>query len=181
MDLNDTTNRVIAGIVLALIFIGGWWLIAQNTRGIMQSGEKSGSMADAGGTGASSGSSSAGSSSGSGSSTGMEGQMVSGEGVTVADQPAGSLVTVKSARLDTTGWLAVRDSRGWILGAARLEAGVHEAVEVPLLRSTTAGESYQVLLYADDGDKTFDFKKDALVMNSDGSVVGTTFSAVSGD
>jgi hypothetical protein len=106
---------------------------------------------------------------------------VSGEAVSVGDQPAGSYVMVKSVTLPQMGWVAVRDSSGRTLGAARFEAGTYSAVQVPLLRNTVSGEHYQVLLYIDDGDKVFDLHKDTLVMNADGSVAGTTFTALNGD
>lgn len=90
-------------------------------------------------------------------------------------------MSVSSATLSQTGWVAVRDSGGRVLGAARLDAGVHEAVQIPLLRNTVSGEHYQVLLYTDDGDKAFDLHIDALVMNSDGSIAGAAFTALNGD
>jgi hypothetical protein len=40
---------------------------------------------------------------------------------------------------------------------------------------------YQVLVYVDDGDKSFDLHKDTLVMSSDGAVSGAMFSALHGD
>jgi len=75
------------------------------------------------------------------------------------------------------GWIAVRDSNGRTLGAGRFEAGTHSNVEVPLLRTTLTGQSYQVLIYVDDGDRVFDLHSDILVTRSDGSVAGDVFSA----
>ena len=86
-------------------------------------------------------------------------------------------VAVASAKLAEMGWIAVRDNGGRALGAARLEAGAHAAVTVPLLRGTTEGERYQVLIYVDDGDRAFDLYKDSLVMNASAGVVGATFTA----
>lgn len=106
---------------------------------------------------------------------------MSGNAVSVSDQPAGSFVTIASATLPQTGWVAVRDAAGKTLGAKRLDAGTAEAVQVPLLRNTVTGEKYQVLLYTDDGDKTFDLHKDTLVTNSDGTVAGASFTALNGD
>jgi len=106
---------------------------------------------------------------------------VGGEAVSAGDQPAGSIVVVKSVTLSELGWVAVRDSNGRILGATRVDVGAHEAVQVELLRNTTTGEHYQVLLYTDDGDKAFDLHKDTIVTNSDGSVAGAAFTALNGD
>ena len=97
--------------------------------------------------------------------------------MTVADQPAGSVVKIASLTLSQLGWVAIRDSKGWVLGAGRFEAGTSSNVEVVLLRNTVAGEKYQVLLYSDDGDKQYDLHKDSLVMNADASVAGATFTA----
>lgn len=86
-------------------------------------------------------------------------------------------VTVKSATFAQVSWLAVRDVDGRTLGAGRFEPGTHTDFEVPLLRATTAGGRYQVLIYVDDGDKAFNLHQDILVMRADGSVAGDVFSA----
>lgn len=184
MDLNDTTNRVIAVIVLLLIFIGGWWLIARNAvNSKAVTGKTDSTMTDSasdaskdvddstsgtmqkpsGDTGASMS-----------PSTTTSGD----EAVAVADQPAGSAVSVSSASLSQLGWLAVRDADGHVLGAKRLEAGTSSNVPIELLRATKAGEHYQVLIYVDDGDKEFDLHKDTIVTKQDGTVAGTSFAAL---
>ena len=101
----------------------------------------------------------------------------SGETVVVAGQAAGMSINVSSVTLSQPGWVAVRDTSGRTLGAAWFDAGTHSSVSVPLLRATAAGDKYQVLLYADNGDHQFDLHTDTLITNSDGSVPGTTFSA----
>jgi hypothetical protein len=180
MDMNDTGNRVIAGIVAVLLIIGAWYLGT-----IFKSGPLMGTHATS--TATTSGSA-AGNTSGTGSITGTVTSpnsggtvTVGGEAVSVGDQPAGSFVSVTSVSVAKTGWVAVRDASGHVLGAARVEAGTHEAVQVPLLRNIAAGQKYQVLLYTDDGDKKFDLHKDTLVMNADGTVAGASFSALNGD
>lgn len=177
IDLNDTSNRIIAAIILALIFIGGWWLIARNASSgpvsLSETGDVQGEFA---------------------SGTSKNSQVTpisvfgplseetptivgSRESVDVEDQSAGMSVKVKSATFAQASWIAVRDVDGRTLGAGRFEAGTYSDIEVPLLRATTAGERYQVLIYVDDGDREFDLHKDILVTGADGSVAGDVFSA----
>lgn len=173
IDLNDTGNRIVAGIVLALIFMGGWWLIARNASGGFTASQDSSDTQEVGAP----------------EDTvtpspvlgpiSEETPTIAGshESVSVEDQAAGMTVRIKAATLAQIGWIAVRDADGRTLGAGRFEAGAHESVEVPLLRATIAGERYQVLIYVDDGDKIFDLHKDILVMRADGSVAGSIFGA----
>lgn len=171
MDLNDTGNRVIAGMVLSLIFIGGWWLIARNSL------DMSGSPASQQGkAGTKSGSEERGFVSGSPSGD-TPTIAASDESIDVVDQPAGMNVMVAKVSIVQTGWIAVRDADGRTLGAARFEPGTHVNVEVPLLRATERGQRYQALIYVDDGDKEFDLHKDILVMLAVGSVAGDVFAA----
>jgi hypothetical protein len=172
MDMNDTGNRVIAGIVVVLIVIGAWYL---GTTFKASSGKKTATTSTSTQNAPSTSSASA------SANANPQNVTVSGSAVSVKDQPAGSVVVVASATLPQMGWVAVRDADGKTLGAARLDAGTHEAVQVPLLRNTETGQKYQVLLYIDDGDKMFDLHKDTLVMNADGSVEGATFTALNGD
>jgi len=101
-----------------------------------------------------------------------------GESVKVEDQPAGTEIKVSSLSLSNMGWVGVRDADGRVLGAGRFEAGSFSDVTVPLLRATVAGESYQVLLYADDGNREFDLHKDILISGPNGGVAGTNFRAL---
>ncbi len=166
MDMNDTGNRVIIAVVAVLLIIGAWYLGTTQRFGI-KAGEMISNDSALQMTTNVQGSAS--------------GPMVGGGSIRVGDQPAGSYVMVSSVKLDTMGWVAVRDADGRTLGAARFEAGMHEAVQVPLLRNTESGQKYQALIYEDDGDKKFDLHQDTLVMNADGSVAGTTFSVTHGD
>jgi hypothetical protein len=84
---------------------------------------------------------------------------------------------VTSATLSQEAWIAIRDASGRTLGAALFPAGPQSNVSVPLLRATASGESYQALVYFDDGTKTFNLKTETIVLNADGSVAGTTFLA----
>lgn len=177
IDLNDTSNRIVAAIVIALVFIGGWWLIARNT----SIGQVAGPEADV----RQETQNDAPTSSSAVNPTSVLGPLSedtptiagSRESVDVTDQSAGMGVKVKSATLAQTGWIAVRDVDGRTLGAGRFEAGTYAEAEIPLLRVTTAGGRYQVLIYVDDGDKAFDLHKDILVTGGDGTVAGDVFSA----
>ena len=99
-----------------------------------------------------------------------------GEAVSVADQAAGDSVAISSMTLTKKSWVAVKDADGRILGAGFFQATATSGT-VPLLRATKAGERYEVVIYVDDGDHTFDFHKDMLVTSADGSPVGAAFSA----
>ena len=174
IDLNSPSNRIVAGIVLALVFIGGWWLIATNA----SNGGKAGAETQNDQlTGSSSEQVQPGSVLGPISEE-TPTITASNESIDVADQSAGMSVKVKEASLVQTGWIAVRDGNGRTLGAGRFEPGVNTDVDVPLLRATEAGQSYQALIYVDDGDKEFDLHKDILVTKDDGSVAGDIFSAL---
>lgn len=81
----------------------------------------------------------------------------------VDDQAAGESVAIRAMDLPEGSWIAIKEkSSGRILGAARFPAGATSG-EVELLRATVAGGAYEVVVYADDGDKAFDHKKDTLV------------------
>ncbi|MEK7107095.1 MAG: hypothetical protein AAB899_02810 [Patescibacteria group bacterium] len=103
---------------------------------------------------------------------------INGESVSVKDQLAGFEVQVASLALTEIGWVGIRDKDGRVLGAGRFEAGSFKNVNIPLLRATVAGESYQVLLYVDDGDKKFDLHKDILISGPNRGVAGTNFRAL---
>lgn len=98
--------------------------------------------------------------------------------VAVRDQAVGDRVHLDEVILTASGWVAIHetnpdDSLGAILGAARFDTGVWQG-EVLLLRDTQKGKRYQAVIYHDDGDKEFDFKKDVIVMR-DGAPVMTSF------
>ena len=99
-----------------------------------------------------------------------------GDAVSVVDQSAGNSVVVKSVSLSKLGWVAVR-ANGWILGAQRLQAGTYSNVTVSLLRATKAGNSYEVVLYYDNGDKVFNLHTDTIVTKADGTDLSAAFLA----
>ncbi len=97
-----------------------------------------------------------------------------GESVTVANQAAGETVTLSSVSLTRASWVAVRDDMS-ILGAAWFPSSATSG-SIELQRATVSGKSYRVVIYVDDGDKQFDFKKDQLI-TADGGPVGVSFEA----
>ncbi len=97
-----------------------------------------------------------------------------GEAVTVANQAAGTSVALSSISLTRASWIAVRDDMS-ILGAAWFPSSATSG-SVDLQRATVSGKSYRVVIYVDDGDKKFDFKKDQLI-TADGGPIGVAFDA----
>ncbi len=172
MNMNDTMNRVIMGMIVVILVTGAYYVGRVNGSKPANDADQILDMVNVveGEVDASSDISA-------NDDVTVSTSISGGEAVTVVDQPAGSIVKVESVTLVQTGWVAVRDSKGWVLGARRFEAGTTKDGEVVLQRDTVAGEKYQVLLYNDDGDKEYDLHKDSLVMNADASVVGATFSA----
>jgi hypothetical protein len=104
----------------------------------------------------------------------------SGYSVSVNDQSAGSIVHVSQVVLEKDSWVAVREDLqgglGNILGAAWYPAGTHTA-SVELLRDTQPDSFYYAVIYADNGDKTFDFNEDMLVNGDDNKVLVAKFRA----
>ena len=165
--MNMNTNVIIGGVVVLVLLVGGWWLTTKPLGG-------TGSTATSTNTGATSSTGS------NATSTNRPTVNVNtGEEVRVDDQPAGDRVRVVEAKLSRVSWLAVRDSLR-IYGAAKVTppqgGGTVSDVEIPLLRNTEADKTYSVVVYADDGDGVFDFKKDSLVSGLD-----DTFKASFGD
>ncbi len=186
MDENANVNWVIAGVGLLIIIVGGWWVISHNASGAgtMATSTATTTMTDNTSTsGSDTNSQSAGSETTTGSSATPEPTAAaSGDTVSVADQPAGTSVAVASVTLSKDGWVAIRDDKGWTLGAAWFPAGTQHTVSVQLLRATEAGKRYQALLFIDTaGDHTFDVHGETLVTNSDGSIAGAMFTAGSAD
>ncbi len=188
--MSERIYQVIIGVLVLVILVGGALMVASKRASVTAnmgaespamvsttSSEQSASY----GTANTSGTSVAIADSGvttvkPGSASVSPSTMAQGDAVTVADQPAGKSVNVGSATLSRLGWVAIRQN-GWILGAELLHGGAHKNVTVTLLRATAAGKSYEVILYADDGDKSFNLHKDSLIVNSDGSAVSAAFLA----
>lgn len=82
----------------------------------------------------------------------------------VSDQVADETVAVALVTLETNGWVVVHEEQngfiGNALGAKRKDAGTYTGVTIPLLRSTTAGARYWIVLYSDNDDRQFNLTDD---------------------
>lgn len=175
MDAN-TRNWVITGIIAIIVIVLIGWAIAAKRAGSPVIG--SGTSTTTGETASSSTTTDSTSGTAANPSIPSSGEtaVASGETVTTQDQPAGISVSVAQATLKNPSWIAIKDTNGRILGAGWF-ATSGENLSVPLLRATEAGQVYQAVIYADDGDKQFDFHKDTLLTSSEGAPVSSTFRA----
>jgi hypothetical protein len=99
--------------------------------------------------------------------------------VSVANnQIAGKIVSVENVKLTDNAWVVVREDvngkMGNILGAQWLPKGTDSATTVELLRGTTAGNTYYLVLYNDNGDRIFGKYTDTPMKNK-GEVIFKTF------
>ena len=176
-----TTNWIIAGLVALVVIIGGGWLVARD-----RSGTVTGSAATS--TGATSTEVSNSENNASASETNTGGTVgtpaaknpitsASGETVTIMDQPAGATAVIADISLTKPSWVVIRDTKGWALGAAWFSESQKSAT-VSLLRNTIVGQTYEAVIYVDNGDKKFELHgEDMLVTSSQGAPVSSTFTA----
>ncbi len=185
---NTTTNWIIAGLVALVVIIGGGWLIARDRAGIatdvatstgttsgVVSGKSDDSKSTAGGT---TPPSSRPTPSPTPSSAGKNlTASATGETITVEDQPSGSSVVIDTIKLSKPSFVAIRDTRGWYPGWQYVQ-GSQSNVTVPLKRNTTAGQTYEAVIFVDDGDGVFEIHGgDMLVTGTAGAPVSSTFTA----
>jgi hypothetical protein len=97
----------------------------------------------------------------------------------VKDQEAGVSVFISRASVVSPTWIAIHEDingeLGNVLGASIFDGGDYQALMVNLLRATEVGKTYYATLFRDNGDRTFDFKVDALVVNGEGERIIATF------
>jgi hypothetical protein len=121
------------------------------------------------------------------SSTSMNGQttasgsMANGtNSVTLSDQKAGNTVLFTNINLPVGEWVAVRDNfvgkPEYILGAAYFAAGSQSNIEMHISRATVPGTSYQIVLFKDSANHSFNYTSDNLV-NGNGNPVAAVFTA----
>jgi len=103
-----------------------------------------------------------------------------GYSFSVTDQSAGGVVYVSHLVFAKEAWVTVREDNngqlGNVLGAHWYPAG-EQSGAIELLRNTQPGKSYFVVVYVDNGDKKFDYKKDALLVNESGDATASVFRA----
>ncbi|OGG41054.1 hypothetical protein A2118_00620 [Candidatus Kaiserbacteria bacterium GWA2_50_9] len=168
--MDNKNNQIIAAVVVLLVILGVWWYASRGTGSPIVGN----APAESSTTSDDTDSNTAGTSSrGADDSdvTAAPTTAPSGEAVSVSDQSAGSMVVLGAVTVSRPAWVAVKDKNGWILGAARFDASV-ESGTISLLRGTVVGEAYTIVVYADDGDKLFDFHRDMLV-SGEGAVFAT--------
>lgn len=98
----------------------------------------------------------------------------------VADQKAGLAVNVSDITLEKDTWIAIREDNGNgelgnILGASLFFNETKGSADVALVRTTEANKNYYAVLYIDDGDKVFDFKKDQPWKEENGDIFKLAF------
>lgn len=102
----------------------------------------------------------------------------------VSNQPSGDVVIISMASIESSGWLAVHETGeegmpGNILGAKRVDTGKHFALKIELLRGTSEGSNYFVVLHADDGDSEFSIDTELPLQDSAGDYITAEFIATS--
>lgn len=162
MEMNNMTQWLIIGAAVVILVAGGTWLFVGREDSEPADTPISTSIAPTITEGTNS------------MPKGTQISESDGELVTVADQPAGDSVTLSAMGLTRASWVAVRDDMS-ILGASWFPSSATSG-SVKLQRATESGKSYRVVIYVDDGDKKFDFKKDQLI-TADNAPVGASFSA----
>jgi len=162
----QTTNWIIAGLVALVVIIGGGWLIARERSGTMAGTNATSTETTSTGVVASEiGNTSTTKPSKASTVVSNPTTAASGETISVSDQPAGASVMVADVSVSKPTWVAVRDSRPWYLGW-KLVKNSQSNITVPLQRDTVKGQSYEVVLFADNGDGTFAIHgADTLIVN----------------
>ncbi|MEX0931595.1 MAG: hypothetical protein WDZ88_02480 [Candidatus Paceibacterota bacterium] len=99
--------------------------------------------------------------------------------IKVSNQPAGETTTVDNVVVREVSWVAVQEDRnglpGNILGVQKVQAGTHDNITVKLLRGTEPNSKNYITIFTDDGDGTFDHKKDLLLVDTEGDVIMSSF------
>jgi hypothetical protein len=101
--------------------------------------------------------------------------------ITAVNQKPGRTASVSSAETDKESWIAIHEDRegkpGNILGAKKIGVGATQNIEVSLLREMKDGGTYYAMLHAEDGDGSFDYKKDTPLLDSEGNPIMISFVA----
>lgn len=104
--------------------------------------------------------------------------------IVVDDQTSGSVVKLGAVTFPVdAGWVVVHETNtdgalGNALGASRF--GLKDGLvptQIELLRATSAGKTYKVVFYSENGDKVFDKKDDARITAEGGAAIEDAFTA----
>ena len=102
--------------------------------------------------------------------------------VSISDQVAGKKVLADRIVLGEKSWIAIyetaKEKTGWILGARRFSPGVYSKEEIELLRATVPDGAYYAMIHVDDGDDSFDFRKDKPLLDSSSGPIIVRFRTV---
>lgn len=183
-------GRIIAIIVAVIIIfaVGAWGIVALRNRGNTTADtDTSGSMASSTDMDMTGGTQTAAEMAPTPSSTSASEAMPAVSSVnnassvfSVASQPAGVSVAVTNMHLSQPTWIIVYESRngkpGNVLGAG-LFYNTDTSGTVPLLRGTTAGQTYFVTAALDTGSRVFSMQAEKPVVDQNGAQVWTTFTA----
>ena len=86
---------------------------------------------------------------------------------------------IRKVNIPQNGWVVVYEDNmgqpGNALGAARLDAGLHENVTVSLLRATATSASYHAVIHRDNGDRVFSLADDFPIRDANDNPVVTRF------
>ena len=99
--------------------------------------------------------------------------------ILVDAQAAGMSTLIRKVNIPQNGWGGVYEDNmgqpGNALGAARLDAGLHENVTVSLLRATATSASYHAVIHRDNGDRVFSLADDFPIRDANDNPVVTRF------
>jgi len=102
-----------------------------------------------------------------------------GDFILASDQTEGVRVILDKVSLKEGGWAVIHENSegtpGRILGAQLFDAGEYTNAAVELLRGTLAGGTYYAMLHSDNGDRSFDPKKDWAVTDEEGNPILSEF------
>ena len=100
--------------------------------------------------------------------------------ISADDQPAG-ITAIVTVNFDKSMWVAIHEDAkgapGKILGAQIFPKGTRTGA-VDLLRPTEGERKYYAMVHVDDGDHTFDPKKDMPAKNADGMALMHAFMTI---
>ncbi|MCC2631031.1 MAG: hypothetical protein K0S38_840 [Candidatus Paceibacter sp.] len=103
--------------------------------------------------------------------------------IKVEDQNPGRVVVVYQVSLEKPGWVVIHEDTngkpGTMLGARLFDKGSNSGL-VELLRPMADGKNYFAVVYNDDGNFSFDPKKDLVIKDASGKEIMSKFAVFKG-